>query len=39
MIQQVEHQGPIFERWRERMAASVGAQLGNREPDVETEAA
>lgn len=27
VVQMVEHRGPNFERWRQRMAASVGAVL------------
>lgn len=27
VVQQVEHEGPIFQHWRARIAASVGAVL------------
>lgn len=29
VIEQVEHDGPIFQHWRARIAASVGAVIGD----------
>jgi hypothetical protein len=39
MVQQIEHRGPVFERWREKMAACVGAKLPAQDPAAESEAA
>lgn len=34
VIQQVEHDGPVFQHWRARIAASVGAMIPSSEREA-----
>jgi hypothetical protein len=38
VVEQVEHEGPIFQHWRARIAASVGAVIAERDNATATDA-